>query len=46
VNLWLFGFILFFLPQGIAVIERSSRYLQEGGICWWSKGKLSFLIPD
>jgi amino acid transporter len=34
---WLFGFFLFFLPQGIAVIELSSRFPEEGGIYRWSK---------
>ncbi len=34
---WLFGFFLFFLPQGIAVVELTHRYPQEGGIYQWSK---------
>lgn len=34
---WLFGFILFFIPQGIAVVELTSRFPQEGGIYQWSK---------
>ena len=34
---WALGFILFFLPQGAAVVELSSRYPQEGGIYNWSK---------
>ena len=34
---WIAGFILFFLPQGIAVLELSSRFPQEGGIYKWNK---------
>lgn len=34
---WVFGFILFFIPQGIAVIELSRRFPGEGGIYNWSK---------
>lgn len=34
---WLFGFLLFFIPQGIAVVELTSRFPQEGGIYQWSK---------
>jgi amino acid transporter len=34
---WLAGFLLFFLPQGVAVLELSSRYPQEGGIYNWNK---------
>jgi len=34
---WLLGFVLFFLPQGVAVLELSSRYPQEGGIYNWTK---------
>jgi amino acid transporter len=34
---WVFGFFLFFIPQGIAVIELTSRFPQEGGIYQWSK---------
>jgi amino acid transporter len=34
---WLFGFTLFFIPQGIAVVELTSRFPQEGGIYQWSK---------
>lgn len=35
--LWILGFALFFIPQGIAVMELSSRYPQEGGIYHWTK---------
>ena len=34
---WVLGFLLFFLPQGVAVLELSSRYPQEGGIYNWTK---------
>lgn len=36
-SLWLLGFLLFFLPQAIAVMELSARYPGEGGIYCWSK---------
>jgi amino acid transporter len=34
---WIAGFLFFFLPQGVAVLELSSRYPQEGGIYNWNK---------
>lgn len=34
---WVAGFVLFFLPQSVAVLELSSRYPQEGGIYNWNK---------
>lgn len=34
---WLAGFLLFFLPQIIAVLELFHRFPQEGGIYRWSK---------
>lgn len=34
---WVVGFVLFFIPQSIAVLELSTRYPQEGGIYNWSK---------
>ncbi|MBP1655019.1 MAG: amino acid/polyamine/organocation transporter, superfamily [Bacteroidetes bacterium] len=34
---WVLGFLFFFLPQSVAVIELSSRFPQEGGIYVWSK---------
>ncbi len=34
---WVLGFVLFFIPQGIAVVELTSRFPQEGGIYQWSK---------
>jgi amino acid transporter len=35
--LWLAALALFFLPQGIAVIELSARYPGEGGVYLWAK---------
>ncbi|HKS65686.1 MAG TPA: APC family permease [Candidatus Acidoferrales bacterium] len=35
--LWMAALILFFWPQGIAVIELSHRYPGEGGVYLWSK---------
>lgn len=35
--LWLIALALFFWPQGVAVIELSRRYPEEGGIYVWTK---------
>jgi len=35
--LWIISLILFFGPQGIAVIELAHRYPGEGGVYLWSK---------
>lgn len=35
--LWLAALVLFFWPQGIAVIELSHRYPEEGGVYLWTK---------
>jgi amino acid transporter len=35
--LWIISLILFFWPQGIAVIELAHRYPGEGGVYLWSK---------
>lgn len=35
--LWIIALALFFWPQGVAVIELSRRYPQEGGIYVWTK---------
>jgi len=35
--LWLVALILFFWPQGIAVIELAHRYPGEGGVYLWAK---------
>jgi glutamate:GABA antiporter len=35
--LWIVSLILFFFPQGIAVIELAHRYPGEGGVYLWAK---------
>jgi amino acid transporter len=35
--LWMISLVLFFWPQGIAVIELSHRYPGEGGVYLWAK---------
>lgn len=35
--LWLISLVLFFWPQGIAVVELSHRYPGEGGVYLWTK---------
>jgi len=35
--LWIISLLLFFFPQGIAVIELSHRYSGEGGVYLWAK---------
>src|SRR5262249_24193494 len=35
--LWLISLLLFFWPQGIAVIELAHRYPGEGGVDLWAK---------
>ncbi|HUI42819.1 MAG TPA: APC family permease [Terriglobia bacterium] len=35
--LWLISVLLFFLPQGVAVIELAQRYPGEGGVYLWAK---------
>jgi len=35
--LWILALLLFFWPQGIAVIELSYRFPQEGGVYLWTK---------
>src|SRR5690242_19036978 len=35
--LWIISVLLFFVPQGIAVIELSQRYPGEGGVYLWAK---------
>jgi amino acid transporter len=37
VSLWLAALLLFFLPQGIAVAEFTTRFPQEGGIYVWTR---------
>jgi len=38
--MWLFAAVFFFIPQGLAVIELSSRFPKEGGIYFWTKHAL------
>jgi glutamate:GABA antiporter len=38
--LWVIAALLFFVPQGLAVIELSSRFPKEGGIYFWTKRAL------
>src|SRR6185295_12284183 len=35
--LWITALLLFFWPQGIAVIELAQRYPGEGGVYLWAK---------
>ncbi|HUY14607.1 MAG TPA: APC family permease [Terriglobia bacterium] len=35
--LWIISILLFFLPQGVAVIELAHRYPGEGGVYLWAK---------
>ena len=36
-TLWLLAALLFFIPQGLAVIQLSTSYPDEGGIYAWAK---------
>jgi amino acid transporter len=38
--LWLLALLLFFWPQGVAVIELSQRYPGEGGVYLWTRQEL------
>ena len=38
--MWLIAAVCFFIPQGLAVIELSSRFPKEGGIYFWTKRAL------
>src|SRR5246500_2031040 len=38
--MWLIAALFFFIPQGLAVIELSSRFPKEGGIYFWTKRAL------
>lgn len=40
VVLWLLAAVLFFVPQGLAVVELSSRFPDEGGVYFWTKRAL------
>ncbi|MCH8838546.1 MAG: amino acid permease [Candidatus Marinimicrobia bacterium] len=35
--LWILALVLFFIPQGLAVTELTTRYPKEGGIYAWAK---------
>jgi amino acid transporter len=37
ITLWLLGALLFFIPQGLAVIQLASSFPEEGGIYAWTK---------
>jgi amino acid transporter len=38
--MWLIAAVFFFIPQGLAVVELSSRFPKEGGIYFWTKRAL------
>jgi amino acid transporter len=38
--MWCVAAVFFFIPQGLAVIELSSRFPKEGGIYFWTKWAL------
>jgi glutamate:GABA antiporter len=38
--IWLIAAVFFFIPQGLAVMELSSRFPKEGGIYFWTKRAL------
>src|SRR5262245_35768104 len=38
--MWLIASVCFCIPQGVAVIELSSRFPKEGGIYFWTKRAL------
>jgi amino acid transporter len=38
--MWLIAAVFFFIPQGLAVIELSSRFPKEGGVYFWTKRAL------
>src|SRR5436309_7085294 len=39
--LWIISLLLFFWPQGIAVIELAQRYPGDGGVYLWEIGRAS-----
>ena len=39
--LWIISLVLFFWPQGIAVIELAHRFPGEGGVYLWAKDRKS-----
>jgi amino acid transporter len=36
-SLWVLAFLLFFIPQAVAVVELSTRYPEEGGVYVWTR---------
>src|SRR5882724_11098924 len=36
-DLWGLAVVFFFIPQGLAVVELSSRFPKEGGVYFWTK---------
>src|SRR5689334_6571517 len=38
--MWLIAAVFFFIPQGLAVMELSSRFPKEGGVYFWTKRAL------
>src|SRR4051794_28911044 len=38
--MWLIAAVFFFVPQGLAVTELSSRFPKEGGVYFWTKSAL------
>ena len=38
--MWLVAAVFFFIPQGLAVMELSSRFPKEGGVYFWTKRAL------
>jgi len=38
--MWLIAAVFFFIPQGLAVTELSSRFPKEGGVYFWTKRAL------
>ncbi|MDQ6828499.1 MAG: APC family permease [Gemmatimonadota bacterium] len=40
IALWVLAALLFFVPQGLAVLELSSRFPNEGGVYVWTKKAL------
>ncbi|HST30454.1 MAG TPA: APC family permease [Chthoniobacterales bacterium] len=38
--MWLIAALFFFIPQGLSVIELSSRFPKEGGVYFWTKRAL------
>ncbi|HEY3129168.1 MAG TPA: APC family permease [Acidobacteriota bacterium] len=37
ISLWVLAMLLFFIPQGLVVLELSTRFPEEGGLYQWTK---------